>query len=140
MIPEVNGWISEQFSRLAEIVYDYDHNLELRWIPPEKRVDLVDKAKPFCIWDTRTNSPVFFCSEVDTPIGILERLFKADNTKHDVLSELEAHNAAVAVMKLKERMERQEEAIDFASFALKNQKNTWKHKGKKYDSEMREIK
>lgn len=140
MIPSADRWISEEFQRLAEIVQDYDHNLELRWIPPEKREDLIDKSKPFVVWDTSVNKPVFFCSEADTPVGILERLFKADNTKHDVLSNLEAHNAAVAAMKLKERMDKQEEDRDFAAFAIRNRRNYWKHKGTKYDSEMREIK
>lgn len=139
MVPEVDRWISKEFQRLAEIVQDYDHHLELRWIPPENRADLFDRSKPYCIWDTGTNTPVMFASELDSPVDILEKLFSADNTKQDVLTQLEAHNTAVAAMKLKERMDKQEEARDLSAFAVRNQKNTWKHRGKKYDSEMREI-
>lgn len=136
----LDQWISAEFQRLAEIIQDYDPYLELRFIPEHKQTELIDKARPYCIWDTRSNSPVFFAGPSDTPVMILERLFLSDNTKHNVLKRLEAAEAAQQVMKLKEQMDRAEERVDFAAYVLKNKKNYWKHGGKKYDDEFREVK
>lgn len=137
--PEVDRWISAEFQRLAEIVRDYDYNLELRWIPPEQRTDLHDRANPYCIWDNYHRHIVMFASELDTPVGILEKLFNIDNKNGDVFQKMMAKNDAAEAFKLKEELDAKMEAQDLAAFALKNTKSRWKHNGIVYDDEFRRV-
>lgn len=138
-IPEVDRWISAEFSRLAEIVQDYDPNLELRWIPPEARTDPEDRANPYCIWDKRTNTPVMFASEQNSPVEILQALFMADNQRVNVLDSMISHNAAMEAFRMKEELEKAEEMREFSAFVLKNEKSVWRHNGRKFDAEFREL-
>jgi hypothetical protein len=140
-VPTDDGhWVSEQFERLARIVSDYDPQFELRWIPPENRTELEDKAKPYVVWDTVTNSPVFFASELDTPVDILTRLFEGDNSKHDVLKRIDAHNAAVEAMRLKEELDKREEQMEYAAWLIGTEKNYIQlGKGRKVDDQLRPL-
>lgn len=136
----LDAWISAEFRRLGEIIQDYDPYLELRWIPPENRTEETDRARPFCIWDTRTNYPVFYFSEIESPVSVLAKLFDIDNKHGDVVARMDARNAAIKVMRLKEEMDKMEEANDFAAFVIKNEKSRWKHEGKTYNEEFKEDK
>lgn len=137
-IPIEDGrWVDENFARLAEIIQNYDHNLVLLWIPPDKR-DPVDK-KPYAVIDTRTQSYVMFATELDTPVDILARLYRADNTHGNVLTALEAHNKAIEAFETQKRIEQLEEMREYAMFLLTSKKNYIKHNGKKFDSERRVI-
>lgn len=137
-IPANDGrWVDENFARLAEIVQDYDYYLELRWIPPDKRTR--DDKKPYIIVDTRTNIPVVYANELDTPVGILAKLFDADNKNGDVLKRLEAHNAAVEIFKAKYNMDLLEMAHDKARFLFKSPLNTLTMDGKKFDDQRRQC-
>lgn len=140
--PEVNRWISEEFSRLAEIVKDYDEHLELRWIPPELRTDPNDRKNPYAIVHSPPDKPayvVMFASELDNPKDILEKLFNIDNKNGDVFKAMMAHNRAVKAFQLKEQMDELEEARDLTAFAIKNTKSRWQHNGITYDDEMRRV-
>jgi len=140
-VPTDDGrWVSENFERLARIVQDYDPQFELRWIPPENRATLEERAKPYVIWDTVTNSPVFFASELDSPADILEKLFLGDNTKGDVLKKIDAHNAAVQAIKMKEEMDAREEKMEYAAWLMGTEKNyITLGKGRKVDDQLRPL-
>lgn len=140
MIPQqTDFWVSEEFSRLAEVIQDYDPHLELRWIHPSQRTTAVDRAAPYCIFDTRSNYIVMYATELDTPAEILGRLFDADNKHGDVLKRMDAQNAAVKALEMKKHIDAAEEAKDLAAFAIGNEKNVWKHNGVKFDAEMRRL-
>src|SRR6266496_3742856 len=113
---ETGRWVSEHYERLARVVQDYDPQFELRWIPPEARTDPEDRKKPYVIWDLVTNSAVMFASELDTPEDILTRMFMGDNSKGNALERLDAHNAAVKAMEMKEQLDLSEERQDYAAF------------------------
>lgn len=144
MVPTEDGrFVSEGFLHLSEVVHDYDHNLELRWIPTDKRTR--EDREPYVIWDTRTNSPVIYASELDTPSGILTKLFLSDNKTTNQLDRIEAAERAEKVMQMKERMEAMCEAHDISSFLIKTPLHTVQMKndktGEKYklDSNRRRI-
>lgn len=123
-IPTDDGrWVSETYERLARVVQDYDPQFQLRWIPPEHRTTPDDVKKCYVVWDIITNSPVLFAGELDTPEQILERLFDSDNAKGDVLKRIEAHNAAIEAMKMKEKMDLAEERQDKIAFLMGTNKN-----------------
>ena len=140
-IPTDDGrWVSEKYERLARVVQDYDPQFELRWIPPEHRETPDERSKPYVVWDTVTNHPVFYASELDTPEDILERLFLGDNTKGDVLKRIDAHNAAVEAMNLKAQLDAEGERREYIEYLIGTQKNYIKLPGgRKVDDQLRPI-
>jgi hypothetical protein len=138
-VPAEDGsWVSEEFARLAEVVKDYDHNLELRWVPPDKRTR--DDKKPYCIVDTRTLTVVFYASELDTPTDILARLFAGDNVRNgNVLQTLETWERARKTLETKKFLEELEEGNDIASSMIDSSLNVYRHNGKKFDDQRRVI-
>jgi len=140
-VPTDTGeWVSEPYERLARIVHDYDPQFELRWIAPDQRVTLNDQAKPYVIWDTHTNTPVMFAGDSDSPVEILARLFDSDNKHGDVQKRMDAHNAAVQIMHMKEKMDLAEERQDYVRFLIGTKKNYINlGNGRKVDDHLRPI-
>ncbi len=137
-IPVDDGrWVNADFERLARVIKDYDENLELRWIPPDKRTR--NDKKPYVIVDIRLNEVVLYASELDTPEDILARLFIADNEKGNVLSKIDAYNNAIKAMKMKEWLDEREDMRDQANFLFSSPLNTIKFNGKKLDHLRRPI-
>ena len=123
-VPTDDGrWVSEQYERLARVIQDYDPQFELRWIPPEHRETPEDIKNCYAVWDTVANVPVFYAGELSTPEEILTRLFNGDNSKGNVLQRIEAHNAAVRAMEMKEKMDRAEERQERIAWLIGTKKN-----------------
>lgn len=123
-IPTDDGkWVSEHFERLARVVQDYDPQYALYWIPPEKRENPEDQSKCYAVIDEVGNYVVFYAGVLDTPESILSRLFAGDNKHGNVLERLDAHNAAVRALEMKEQMDRAEERQDYVSWLIGTQKN-----------------
>lgn len=125
-VPTDDGrWVDEKFARLAEVIQDYDPAFELRWIPPEHRSDPQDHKKCYAIVETNQNGEyvVMFAGPLDTPEEILGRLFDSDNKNGDVLKRMDAHNAAVEALRLKEQMDLAEERKDKVAFLMGTKKN-----------------
>jgi hypothetical protein len=134
---DIHGWVSSKFELLAEILQDYDPYLELRWIPPDKRTR--DDKKPYVVVDTHSNTPVKYASELDIPEQILADIITADGKHGDVLSKLEAGEAAYKLFQMKKFMNDMEEAADEAKFFMKSPLNTIRFKDKKFDDQRRII-
>lgn len=124
-IPTQDGrWVSEKFMRLSEIIKDYDPELELRWIPPEKRTR--EDGKPYCIVHRQANGNeyiVMHAGEADEPEHILAKLWTGDNRKHNTLEYLESLDAAREAFRMKEQMDIAEAQKDFAAFLMGTEKN-----------------
>lgn len=117
IVPTEEGFfVSEGFLNLSEVIQDYDHNLELRWIPSDKRER--DDKEPYVIWDNLTNNPVIYAKEQDSPEEILGRLFMSDNKTTSVLERIEMQERAKKVMDHKASMEAMEEMHDQSRFLL----------------------
>lgn len=137
-VPTDDGhWVSEEFERLAQVIKDYDEYLELRWIPTDKRTR--DDKEPYIVVDVRTNSPVLYATELDTPVDILERLFNADNKHGNVLTRLETRNTAIEVLNKRKQLDELEELHDKANFMLNSPLHTINMNGKKFDHQRRLI-
>jgi hypothetical protein len=137
-IPVDDGrWVDENYERLARIVKDYDEMLELRWIPPENRTR--DDKKPYIVVDTRTNTPVIYASELDTPEEILAKIFDSDNKHGNVLDRIEARENAAKIFRLKEKQDILEEIEDKVKFLIDSPLNTLRMDGKKFDHQRRVI-
>lgn len=134
---ETGEWVSENYERLARIIKDYDPYLALAWIPPGRRTH--EDTKPYAIVDTRTNEVVFCASELETPQQILARLFSSDSKHGNVLDRIEANNAAIEAIELKEWQDNLEDAADQALFLKNSHLHTVRFNGKKFDHNRRVI-
>jgi len=126
-------FISEEHRRIAEIINDYNPDLYLTWIPPDKR-DL-DETEPFAIIHMAPGKPQYVvrrCKDSEVDVRLLQWLWSNDTTKHDVLSQLEAFEAAQRALKLKEQLEKEEAANDVASAIVRSPLNTFRHNGIKF--------
>jgi hypothetical protein len=130
---EYNCFLSEEHRRIAEIIKDYDSNLELAFIPPGSRSD--NDTEPFAILHTNPDTGYKYVArtlkEDEVDHRVLAWLWDNDTTRVDVLSRLEAEEAAKQAVELKKRLEQREEAIDFGTHVL-NGKNWYKHNGITY--------
>lgn len=131
------SFVSDKYERLARVVKEYDPWLELRYIPPAMRTR--DDKKPYCVVDTRGGHAVLFASELDTPEQILARLFGADNAKGNVLDGLEAHNAAVEALRLREQMDEMEELAEQAYFMKQSPLHYVRFNGRMFDENRRVV-
>ncbi len=137
-IPTNDGrWVSSTYERLARVINEYDENLQLCWIPPDKRTR--EDKKPYMVLDSKTQSPVFYASELDTPVDILTKLYTADSKHGDVHERLVAHNLAIEIMETKQWEDEREELRSQANFLLGSPLNTVNFKGKKLDHLRRPI-
>jgi hypothetical protein len=134
-IDDQGHWLSQDHLRIAEIIHDYNPTLRLAWIPPENR--LVDDTElPFAVMcDPANGAPsyvVFQLREDEVDHRVLERIFESDTHRTDVLSRLERQETARQLIKMKEEMDRRDEAREFAHSVFKSPKSTYKHNGVTY--------
>ena len=121
------SFVSEKQRRVAEILKDYYQYLELQWIPPGERgpqdyafrvLDRTPGRKPYV---------VSFAEEADE--RLLAKVFSADQAKGNALNYIDAHNAAIEALKLKQKMEERQEWHDIAYSVLRSKKIHYKHRG-----------
>lgn len=123
---EAKTFVSSKLQRLAEILYDYDPTLELRWIPPNARSQA--DSLPYCIVHNIIGQKPYvvkYFSELDDPVSILAQLFAGDNRNNNVLKTLEAQEAAQKAFEMKAWMEQQEEMADKFHFLYTNRSKNW---------------
>jgi len=128
---ETGHWVSEKFAHIAEIIRDYDSEMELAWIPPENRRP-TDK-EPFAVIHRplgKREYVVFYIKEDELDERVLARLFDGDLKHTDVLKRLESMENAKKVMELKEKMEKAEERQDFIKSVVGSSKHSFRHNGK----------
>lgn len=136
--PETGHFLSQDHLRIAEIIYDYNPNLELVWIPPENRKEN-DTELPFAVRFNPTGEPggpgsyiVFQLKEDEVDHRVLQRLFEADNSKTDVLGALESKEAALRLIEMKKAMDEAAERKEFTQAVLKSPKSVYRHGGVEY--------
>jgi predicted Zn-dependent protease len=135
-VPHEDGsFISAKVSRIAEVVQDYDHNVQVRWTPPAQRV-FGDPA--FAIVSAipgQAEYVIFYVQDESEFDGrVLERLISLDAEKTgNALSALDARNAAVKAIQGNIHKERLEESKDLAYHILKSKKHIYRHDGVVYE-------
>ena len=129
-----NGmFISAKVSRIVELIREYDHHLDVKWIPPNMRASS-DPAFAITesLGDGREVVAFYVQSEADFDERVLARIYEGDNTKHNVQSITDAKNeAALNVLHAKQREER-EAYYSLLGSMITSQKHTYRHDGKKY--------
>lgn len=132
---EEGYFISEKHQRIAEIINDYDPGLQLVWIPPDKRLP-EDEGKEFAVLHTNNNGfkyIVYYVRQDEVDERLLARLWSDDNVNGNVLSRLDALDAANRAVQMKEQMEAMEERHDIAKHILNSPRARYRHDGVVYE-------
>lgn len=134
-VPATDGsWVNEKTARIAELISEYDPNLELRWIRPDMR----RPGEPeFAVIEKGRQGQEFVAfliqDESFVDERLLGRIYAADNKHQNVGDEAEAHNRAVRAYEKKKKQEEIDEANDLAFSMLRSPLHTYRHNGKKID-------
>jgi hypothetical protein len=118
-----NRLVSSDHLNIAEIVQDYDPNLELCWIPPGARVHGED---PWAVFHTHKGKRYLVRTFAECDHRILAYLWDNDTSRTNVLTRLDAEDAARKAIKLKQDMEAAEERQDMIKSVLRTPYHTYK--------------
>jgi hypothetical protein len=131
---EDGSFVSAKVARIAEIIHDMDPNLEVQWVPRDRREPDDDAFR--IIERTRDGGRVVAFSvksEAEFDERVIERIYLGDTHKHDVWSRTEAHNEAVKLVEAKKAREAKEAAREFAQAVFNSPLNTYVHNGIRFD-------
>lgn len=111
--------VSAEHLRIAEIIKDYNDELELAWIPPENRNH--NEEYPFAVIHSpvgKASYVVFKVKEDEMDHRILARLFTGDLSKNNPQALIEADEAAKALIEFKRQEDEAAERQEMAAWAL----------------------
>lgn len=134
-VPHDDGhFISAEISRIVELIREYSQYLEVKWIPPELR-EPGDAA--FAIVEHTSDGRVLPIFKVQTEEEfdhrVLARIYSSDNSKANVLDNIDAQNMAIREIQRKKHKDEMDEAHDVAVSILKSGRATYRHKGRVYE-------
>lgn len=125
------GNLSDLHERVARLLKDYNPELELQYIPEKDRSSF--DARPFRVVH---NSPslgtyvvgYFKADEVNETL--IAHIFMHDGRNRDVLTDLEAKEAARDALLMREQLDKHDERLEIAQAMVRTRKSTFKHNGK----------
>lgn len=132
-VPAEDGsFISQKVARIAELIQEYDPNLSVKWIPPNRR-NPGDPA--FAIVERNAlgleQIAYYVQDESFMDERLLARIYMGDNARNDVQAELEAHNRAVRRYQEVVKQEERDAQRDLALSMIRSPLHTYRHNGKK---------
>jgi hypothetical protein len=136
-VPHDDGhFISDRVSRTVELIRQYDSNLDVVWLPPERRDNPNDPE--FYVVERMADGrtlPVFSIQSAEfMDERLLERIYETDALKQDdVLSAMDARNKAKRDMIMAEARDRELEYLEVAKSVLKSPKSRYRHNGRVYE-------
>lgn len=136
--PVDGHFISQKQVRINEILQDYDPNLQLQWIPPDKR-----SAEEYAfrvVHFQPGRAPYLVCVADEVDERLLAKVFEADQRNSpNKLSYIENYNRALELTRAKEAMEERQEDHEIAAALLRNDKSHFtiksRHTGEVIDLE-----
>lgn len=134
-IPRATGeFISPKVDRVIELIQQYDHHLEVRYIPRNRRTDH-DPA--FAIVYTGGGCAdfvvMYVANEDEMDDRVLARIYAADNGQQNVLNAVDAQNLAVKNLQRAKYEDALAESADLAAHIWKSPKSRYKHNGVVYE-------
>ena len=119
-VPHQDGsWVSERISRVVDLIREYDHRLDVRWIRPADR-EPGDAA--FAIIELTPDGPrtaFLVQTEDEFDERVLARIYAADGAKSDPVARMDALNKAAQALRKREREEAWEELADKTKFLMR---------------------
>jgi hypothetical protein len=135
LLGQVGNFVSVEHQRIAEILKDYDSSLELVFIPLEQREGLDDF--PFAVYYNPKVGERYVVRRVrqqDMNENLVAWAFANDQNHHTLDSILSAHDAANEAVRLKKKVQYEEDKaarLEFTKSVLEG-KNYYRHNGKTY--------
>lgn len=123
-VPMTDGsWVNEETARTIEIIHETWPMLEVRWVPRDRR-EPGDAAFAIIEKSGGMETVAFYVQEEDEMNrSILERIYRADNARHnphDRDAALKAKQAAIKAMRDKEIDDQMQDAKERAVWKLKH--------------------
>lgn len=113
--------LSAEALRIAEIINDYDPRLELAWVPPNVRT--LNEEHPYAVIyndPSGRRDVVMRLRETELDHRVLARLWENDTAKgNNILSSIEAEEAARQAIELKKQQDDLEEKRELATWMIK---------------------
>lgn len=118
-------WVERDVLNIAQRVYEYDENLKLQYRDGHAEVGmspyrLMEKCKDG-IW--REVFPIWQLDET-----VLERIWAADNQRHDILARLDRTNESARQSGVRRYEERKQQEQDWLVSYLSSPKGRWSFK------------
>lgn len=134
--PVDGHFVSQNQVRINEILQDYDPNLQLQWIPPDRRSHEDKAFRVVCFPLGR--APYLVCTADEADERLLARVFEADQVNSpNKLSYIENYNKALELSRAKQAQELRVEDHELAAAILRNRKSSFKHGGIDYERQRR---
>ncbi len=131
-----NGYfVSQEHRRVAEILRDFDSNLELRFIPPHLRESQEEKQWPFVLVDNPPGKEpylVMLLEENEINASLIGKVFQTRIDPNRPMERLKALADAQRVYDLKKNQDEYDALDDFHAAMLRSPLHTYKHGGKVY--------
>lgn len=121
---ESGRFVSQKWMFLAEMLQDYNSNLELRWIPTELRSP-EDRDKPYMVVSRDKQGKeyvVLYASELDQPEEIMTRIINSDMKHGNVLDRMEVRNNVQKLFELRKQEEELAEREDFSRWLVETKR------------------
>lgn len=121
---ESGRFVSQKWMFLAEMLQDYNPNLELRWIPTELRAP-EDRDKSYMVVSKDRAGKeyvVLYASELDQPEEIMTRIINSDMKHGNVLDRMEVRNNVHKLFQLRQQEEELAEKEDFSRWLVETKK------------------
>lgn len=136
---DTGQFVHGHHERVAHFIKDYDPEMELGWVPPDKRDP--GEAKPFCLIhnhpDGSRQAVAFFgeaeCNIETIGVWLMENDFRRNNPDA-IFNRIQASKLAAELADAKETEEIANEKWEWAKSVLKSPLHTYRHEGKVYRS------
>jgi len=124
------GFISDEHRRVAEVIRDFDHELDVVYVPPEKRA--FNDDQPFALVHSPLGQVPYVVrrlSYAELNPGLVAWVFNNDQRTTNVAERLDNMYKAQQAVELKKQMEERERVKEIATTILKSPLNTYRHDG-----------
>lgn len=127
-VPGTQTPINETHHRVDRLLKGYDPNLELMFIPPGSRGPL--DTKPWAVVCRPPNGREYYVGHYDdADERLLARIIMADNSKFNVLTEMDALNKARDAIKRLEEKDAMRESHAKVAAIFRSPKYHYRHDG-----------
>lgn len=126
MVPLEDGhWVNERVAHIVEEIRAYHPRLDVLWNPTHKPDEpefrIIEQTQ-----DGQQHLVMTVKNQEEFTGEILTRIIQGDNSRHDVLSYIDAQNEAATRLQQKLVREMMEERLDVMQHVLKSPKHTYK--------------
>lgn len=111
--------LSAEHVRIATVIHDYDPNLELAWVPPERRT--LNEEHPYAVIHNDPNGSrniVMRLRENEVDHRVIARLWERDSKYNNVLAAIEADEAARQAIAMLRAAEDKAEKDELAAWMI----------------------